>query len=256
MPQCYGRGARSGRAAVARVQHRRQARLAAPLERHPGGTRGPPGGDRRRTSPQLGDDRARASRRAIVDVLVLFPGHRGAGARAEALGLLSSHDGGAGDARERGSGPRTCSIERRDVVRGHAGQERRCEPIGDEPPSRRAAPLIGRILPDFQFSTFELSLPTQFSTRHFPSIHLPARRLTLRARLPQATPPRSNRSIQAPSARRPRSADPNPRSPRRPTLPSSAEWTRGTIGCARRRARTRRPWMRAKISSHPGGEEH
>ena len=160
MPQCYGArswtfGARSGRAAVARVQHRRQARLAAPLERHPGGTRGPPGGDRRRARPQLGDDRARASRRAIVRVLL--PGHRGAGARAEALGLFSSHDGGAGDARERGAGPRTRSIERRDVVRGHAGQERRCEPIGDEPPSRRAAPLIGRILPDFQFPTFEFS---------------------------------------------------------------------------------------------------
>ena len=127
-------------------------------------------------------------------------------------------------------------------------------PSRTQPPSR-AAPLT-RILPDFQFSTFELSLPTQFSTRHFPSIHLPAHRLTLRARLPQATPPRSNRNIQAPSARRPRSADPNPRSPRRPTPPSSAEWTRGTIGCARRRPRTRRPWMRAKISCHPGGEEH
>ena len=128
-------------------------------------------------------------------------------------------------------------------------------PSRTQPPSR-AAPLT-RNLPDFQFSTFELSLPTQFSTRHFPSIHLPARRLTLRARLPQATPPRSNRSIQAPSARRPRSADPNPRSPRRPTPPSSAEWTRGTIGCARQvQLRTRRPWMRAKISCHPGGEEH
>ena len=111
MPQRYvarswiSRGARSGRAAVARVQHRRQARLAAPLERHPGGTRGPPGGDRLRARPQLGDDRARASRRAIVRVLL--PGHRGAGARAEALGLFSSHDGGAGDARERGAGPRS-----------------------------------------------------------------------------------------------------------------------------------------------------
>ena len=141
MPQCYGarsRGARSGRAAVARVQHRRQARLAAPLERHPGGTRRPPGGDRLRARPQLGDDRARASRRAIVRVLL--PGHRGAGARAEALGLLSSHDGGAGDARERGAGPRTRSIERRDVVRGHAGQERRCEPVANPTAVPRGAP--------------------------------------------------------------------------------------------------------------------
>ena len=90
-------------------------------------------------------------------------------------------------------------------------------PSRTQPPSR-AAPL-GRILPDFQLSTFEF--PHAFSTHFVTHPPPPARRLTRvppTARLPQATPPPRAPSIRAPSARPPRSATPNPRTyTRRPT---------------------------------------